>query len=419
MDCCASYKRITPIVEALPNVVKSDKGGRADLKVFAKIGFFSDSSSSSSLKSTQGALKICGAQRRTIESSFKRKIPKFVTSAYARGTDSSPCDFTGVGGTTPLEPRSAAGKFLSGILLNQRHLFPFAVAEQLDELVTERDGAVARKDQSLGSEESDLHRRIAEMKEDKCQTAVEDVMYMSIVQKFFELKVPMVPKISSFIDNGRLQIWPSQQCELESIHSLEVQNMIKEHLTTILGWRWKSNTTGNRITYQTSRLQLGRLYASSIMYGYFLKSACLRHQLESSLALTYEDFPSIGLSEFFPAEANNAAVHGQSTDRRSTSSCQQPRSVETNTNLRNYVMGFDSETLQRCAKLKSQEAVNLIEKHTWALFGNEQGEDTENDEAIVVPNSSMKRLVLEATAFGSFLWDVEEYVNSVYRLKDN
>ncbi|OVA05642.1 Protein of unknown function DUF760 [Macleaya cordata] len=400
MDCCASYKTI-PIVEALPAVVKSERGDRKF--VFAQFGF-SDSSRKSSL-SSQGALKICGALRAQ---------PFLVASARA---DSSPCNFTGVG--TPLEPRSSAGKFLSGILQNQRHLFHFAVAEQLDELAADRDGAVARKNQSLGSSESSLHRRIAEMKEHECQIAIEDVMYMSIVHKFSDLKVPMVPKISTCITNGRLQIWPSKDGELESIHSMEVQEMIKEHLSTILGWRWRSSTTGNKITYQTGRLQLGRVYAASIMYGYFLKSACLRHQLESSLALTYEDFASLVFSEYVPQGLKNVAVHGQATESRSTSLCQESRGGKKAGNLRNYVMGFDSETLQRCAKLKSQEAVNLIEKHTWALFGDEKTGDIEIDEMVVVTNSSMKRLVLEAAAFGSFLWDVEQYVDSVYRLKEN
>lgn len=76
----------------------------------------------------------------------------FVTVASA---DSSKCDFRSV--ETPLEPRSSAGKFLSGILKNHPHIFNVAAAEQLEELAAERNGAFVRREQSLGSTDSYLH----------------------------------------------------------------------------------------------------------------------------------------------------------------------------------------------------------------------------------------------------------------------
>ncbi|KAK1271701.1 hypothetical protein QJS04_geneDACA004480 [Acorus gramineus] len=68
-------------------------------------------------------------------------------------------------------------------------------------------------------------------------------------------------------------------------------------------------------------------------------------------------------------------------------------------------MGFDPKTFQRCAKLRSQEVVDLIVKHSWDLFVS-----------IIVP--CLKRLVLEAVAFGFFLWDMEGYDDSVSRVKE-
>lgn len=62
---------------------------------------------------------------------------------------------------TPLEPRSLPGKFLSGVLQNQRQLFHVAVAEQLRDLADDRDAALARMNLSYGSSsssESCLHR---------------------------------------------------------------------------------------------------------------------------------------------------------------------------------------------------------------------------------------------------------------------
>jgi len=89
--------------------------------------------------------------------------------------------------------------------------------------------------------------------------------------------------------------------------------------------------------------------------------------------------------------------------------------------LRNYVMSFDGETLQRYATIRSKEAVSLIEKHTEALFGRPeiaialQGTiDSSKDELVKISFGGLKRLVLEAVTFGSFLWDVESYVDSRY-----
>lgn len=65
--------------------------------------------------------------------------------------------------------------------------------------------------------------------------------------------------------------------------------------------------------------------------------------------------------------------------------------------------------------------MTLIEKQTQALFGRpdirilEDGKlDTSNDEVLSLSVSGLAMLVLEAVAFGSFLWDSESYVESKY-----
>ncbi|KAL5724938.1 hypothetical protein ACHQM5_008139 [Ranunculus cassubicifolius] len=274
---------------------------------------------------------------------------------------------------TPFEPSSQEGKYMKSILQNQRSLFLFAVSEQLDELVTHRDSADSLKNQNPGSLESVLHRRIAEIKQNECQIAVEDVMYMSIAYKFSEVEVPMLPKISKCItNNNTLSILSSKSRELKSIHSLDVQEMVKEHLGAVLEMRRMSTSVEGLATTKIGMHHLGRIYATSIMFGYFLKSACLRRDLASRV-------------RYPPHE-----------------------------DLRNYVEGFSAESVQRCAKLRSKECVNVIKNHTWALFG-----DDECGNEIGITHPSLERVVLEAVAFGSFLWDVERSIDSVYRLMEN
>ncbi|KAL6592939.1 hypothetical protein ACP70R_049235 [Stipagrostis hirtigluma subsp. patula] len=319
----------------------------------------------------------------------------------------------------PLEPQTWEGSFLCGLLKNLPHIFLVAAAKQLHELSNQREDTLNRWEHSIGSEEDCLHRRIAEMKEQECQTAIEDIMYMLIVYKFFKIEVPMVPNLSKLISNKRLQLWPPRETDLESIHGPEVLELIREHLTSIIRWVHRNGPKINRSTLRIKRLQFGRIYSASIMYGYFLKSVSIRHRLELTLTRSQEIPPPI---QFLNAQLTSTPKQEQEETVGGSgeiSSSSKPSSVVDPYDLKGYMMGFDPKTLQLCAKLRSPEASNLIEKHSWALSGENMKLPQENDEAVILDPSSLKRLLLEAIAFGSFLWDVEDYVDEIYNLQDS
>nr|GLL42812.1 UV-B-induced protein At3g17800, chloroplastic-like [Ipomoea trifida] len=336
-----------------------------------------------------------------------------VVAASGGRASRSQCEFSGL--NAPLEPTTPSGRFLSTVFQNDREYFPLAVEKQLEQLAYDRDEAAARMTLSLASDEACLHRRIAELRAMDCRAAVEDVMYMLILYKFSEIRVRLVPRLSKCIYNGRLEICPSRDWELESIHSLEVLDMVKEHLTTVVGWRANSKVTDNWAPTQVQRLHLCRVYAASILYGYFLKSASLRHHLEQSL----DDGLSHLSTRVCPLGSKNVAFSqggGMQPLLTGPISFVQGEKQET---LKSYVMGFDPETLQMCAKPKSKSAMNLIERQSSALFGDEGSGLLESNEVISTSLASLKRIVLEAIAFGSFLWDTEEYVNNIYDLEAN
>uniref|UniRef100_A0A2P2JMK1 Uncharacterized protein n=2 Tax=Rhizophora mucronata TaxID=61149 RepID=A0A2P2JMK1_RHIMU len=325
---------------------------------------------------------------------------------------------------TPLEPRSVAGKYLSSVFQNQKQFFHAAAADELKLLANERDEAISRMFLSAGSDEASLHKRIAQLKEEECQTAVEDVMYILILYRFSEVGVPLVPKLSRCAYNGRLEIWPSKVWELESIHSLEVLEMVREHVSALIGLRVNSSVTDNWATTEIQQLYLGQVYAASVFYGYFLKSVSLRHRLEQCLAVADQDIDLDNNTSFqFPGSLPCGFTHlfGLEGNLKSASSSSQDQSWQEwkCENFKCFMMGFDTEALESFAKPKSKEAVNLIEKHSRALFGDEMAGLVENDKVILTSFLSLRRLVLEAVAFGSFLWDTEEYVNSVFKLKVN
>lgn len=70
----------------------------------------------------------------------------------------SHCEFSSSPLNTPIELNSAAGKFLSSVLQNQRQFFSVAVSDELKQLADDRDAAVNRMFLSIGSDEASLHR---------------------------------------------------------------------------------------------------------------------------------------------------------------------------------------------------------------------------------------------------------------------
>ncbi|KAL7116181.1 hypothetical protein ACP275_04G227200 [Erythranthe tilingii] len=342
------------------------------------------------------------AVRRPITFSARRRPSSVVASSRS----ASKCEFSGL--SAPLVPTTPAGRFLTGVLLDDPGNFQITATEELRRLAAERDVVAARLQLSLGSDEACLHRRIAELKQNECQNEVEDIMYMMILHKFSEMRVHLVPKLSKCVYKGRFEIWPSKEWELESIHSFEVLQMVREHLSAVIGCRGNANVTDTWVTTKIQRLRLCRLYAASILYGYFLKSASLRHFLERVFSISNFNIGGQGqsrlpVSEIFSVESNVIGCVGQMSQE----------------NLRFYVMGFDQEMIQMCAKPKSIEAMNLIERHSCALFGDEVTGLLETDDVITTSFASLKRFLLEAVDFGSFLWESENSVSDVYMLDEN
>ncbi|KAI5327456.1 hypothetical protein L3X38_026852 [Prunus dulcis] len=316
----------------------------------------------------------------------------------------------------PLQFESPAGQLLAQILQNHPHLLSAAIDQQLENLQKDRD---AQREETSASSEDPLYKRIAQVKEKERRMALEEIIYCLIVQKFIENDISMIPKISATSDpTGRVDFWPMQEKKLESVHSPEALEMIQSHLSLVLGERLVGPLSA---IVEISKIKLGKLYAASIMYGYFLKRVDQRFQLERTMNTLPDGFTADA------APANqlwdpDSLIRippdgGSDSDGGSYMNNGDDKSYR----LRSYVMYLDAETLQRYATIRSKEAISLIENQTQALFGRpdikitEDGSiDASNDEVIALTFSGLTMLVLEAVAFGSFLWDAETYIESNY-----
>ncbi|KAH0842071.1 hypothetical protein HID58_092151 [Brassica napus] len=354
---------------------------------------------------------------RPLQSSTARR--SFVVKASASNDDASSSAAKPI---APLQLESPAGQFLSQILVTHPHLVPAAVEQQLEQLQTDRDSEGQNKDaSSVPGTDIVLYRRIAELKENERRKTLEEILYALVVQKFMEANVSLVPSItpSSSDPSGRVDTWPTKVEKLEKLHSSEMYEMIHNHLALILGPRMGDLAS----VAQISKLRVGQVYAASVMYGYFLKRVDQRFQLEKSMKLLTGGLDESKTSVEQPENVTFKAVssHPEVGSFAGGVSAKGFGSEIKPSRLRTYVMSFDSETLQRYATIRSREAVGIIEKHTEALFGKpeivitpEGTVDSSKDEQIKISFGGMKRLVLEAVTFGSFLWDVESHVDARY-----
>ncbi|KAG4206245.1 hypothetical protein ERO13_A03G000031v2 [Gossypium hirsutum] len=318
----------------------------------------------------------------------------------------------------PVEFESPVGQLLAQILRTHPHLLPAAVDQQLGNLQSDKND---QTEETLQSHDL-LYKRIAEVKEKERQKTLEEIIYCLIVQKFVDNEISMIPKVTETSDpTGRVDFWPNQEQKLEFVHSPEAFEMIQSHLSLVLGDRMVGPLS---TIVQISKIKLGKLYAASIMYGYFLRRVDQRFQLERTMKTLPEDFtksqarfedPNPGKQLWDPDSLIRIPPH----DDDDGGGYEDAEGKQYR--LRSYVMYLDSETLQRYATIRSKEAISLIEKQTQALFGrpdiqilDDGSLDTSNDEVVSLTFSGLTMLVLEAVAFGSFLWDAESYVESKY-----
>ncbi|KAJ4811536.1 hypothetical protein LUZ62_024102 [Rhynchospora pubera] len=325
----------------------------------------------------------------------------------------------------PVRLQSPTGQLLEEIMRSHPYLLAATIDQQLERLQAERD---AQKEEDASKPPGDLlYKRIAELKDKERRKEIEDIMYCLIVQKFMDRDISMIPKLiaSSSPDViTQIDTIPHQESKLESVHSSDALEMIQSHLSIILGERLFGPPS---TIVQMSKLKLGKLYAASIMYGYFLKRVDERYQLERSmntlpnvrkLPNMFNDVkpnPFWDLESLVQITPDDGDRYGEGGD-----------AAEKDSELRSYVMYLDPETLQRYATIRSKEAVAVIEKQTQALFGqpdivvaDDGSLGAVNDEIVTVTFQGLTMLILEAAAFGSFLWDSEGYVESKYHIFDS
>eukprot|EP00192_Tetraselmis_astigmatica_P024558 CAMPEP_0117695560 /NCGR_PEP_ID=MMETSP0804-20121206/28201_1 /TAXON_ID=1074897 /ORGANISM="Tetraselmis astigmatica, Strain CCMP880" /LENGTH=408 /DNA_ID=CAMNT_0005509633 /DNA_START=400 /DNA_END=1623 /DNA_ORIENTATION=+ len=297
----------------------------------------------------------------------------------------------------PGEPKTPFGEMLKYYLQMEPQLFQAAVDEKFAALQEAKQEEEEQSTTSSPTAALDLvlYRRMNEVKAREMQDTVEDLMYLSILEKFVLLQVSMLPRMEGEVDIPHSNL----KALTEGIHSKEALAMVKDHLMSMMG------PTGNAFSnsiVKMSKLQMTQVYAASVMFGYFLRRVDKRFKLEQAFG-TLEDSisPASSVDEDAVARLNrlfnaaSAMEPGEEEEMPSTPQGDEPRlkSVKRQASLKEYVESFDQAMLMETAQVLTIEAAALVERQTTALFGDIKALQQQMSEAVGEDVASMEDLM--------------------------
>lgn len=341
----------------------------------------------------------------------------------------------------PSKPTSPVGELAAYYLEMQPHLFQTTVEnefEKLQEMKKKQQDSLAETDGDPGSMDLVLSRRIEEVKQAEAAMAIEDLMYVCILDKFRSIGVNMLAQLGPIHEDMN-----ALKALTEGVHTKEALEMVKEHMLGTLG---PASMAYADTVIKMSKLQAAQVYAASIMFGYFLRRVDSRYQLSKQVGILPESkedavarlerlFASVEDSE--QTEDPDTAEPPHPPDDDNIGGSQLKKGV-----LKRYVESFDQEAMLATARLVTREGAALVERQTEALFGDAKklqqemqdavGQDAASMEELMqrvqeavandkVQNTTMtvatqRRAVLEAVAYGCFLRDIENWVDTDYGL---
>ncbi|KAH7405495.1 hypothetical protein KP509_15G072600 [Ceratopteris richardii] len=321
----------------------------------------------------------------------------------------------------PFQPQSRTGLYLADLLHRNPSQIHIAVEHELEVLAENREADVNHD--RLGAHGAELlYKKIAELKSKERFDALEEILYTLIVQKFVEARIAMVPNVSILVSTD--VVWPLQLEELKSVHTDETLDLILEHSLLVLGKQTATRYFSAGMFAHMSRKSMKEIYRDSITYGYFIRRLRNRFQLEKSMdAYAHMAESSGGKGMMTPELAAAMSILKDLRGLNPTAIGAEPKASE----FLAYILSFDADTLKGFRSIRSKESCGIIDRHTHALFkdldfkvssdGLMRGEG--KDQGVHLNFLRSKELVLEAVTFGSFLWDVEVYVDSYYTIVKN
>lgn len=300
-------------------------------------------------------------------------------------------------------------------------LFDSAVEEELQALQEQKEEQEAAQSSVANADDKEdalvLRRRMDEVRQNERMRIVTELLYLKVCARFRALNVPLIPtlKAGGDVRFGSIDL----KALTNDIYSKDALELVKEHLFRIIGQQSAGSLMGGLAVVQIALFQAGQVYAMSALFGYYLRRVDARFQLEK-------------LAGTFGAWGDEAADNDPEPFAGNDGELQ---------SLKDYISKFGPQEVQSMTSVASVEAQMAMEAQVTALFGdlrvlkeklvNALGMVSSNEEAtrkleqaiqrnevasLRITSDDLRRLVLEAVAYGALLIDQEKQVDTLYEL---
>jgi len=257
-----------------------------------------------------------------------------------------------------------------------------------------------------------------EVREAERARIVTELLYLKVCSRFKQLQVPLIPTLRG---GGNVKFGALDLKGLtEDVYSKDALDLVREHLFRIIGQQGSTSYMGGLAVVQIALFQVGQVYAMSSLFGYYLRRVDARYQLEKLAG----NFGAWGEESSETTASNPFAEDKEGAD-----------------SLKDYIKAFGPEEVQRMTTIASVEAQMAMEQQVTALFGDlrvlkeklvnalgmstseqeatrklEQAIQNNEVESLRITSDDLRRVVLEAVAYGALLNDSEKQVDTIYEL---
>ncbi|KAK9813991.1 hypothetical protein WJX73_008402 [Symbiochloris irregularis] len=325
-----------------------------------------------------------------------------------------------------------------------------------------------------------LYRRMAEVKANETRASLEDIMYMNVLEKFIELGIDMMPHLQvPSNQDPNANIFKALTEGIHSKEALDMvkdhlRSVMGQAALAFPNTMLQMSKLQAAQVYKTSILfgyflrRVDKRYQLERNLGMLAEQqedavARLERLLSQADQIELVDDPDVASSSASSAASSPSPSTPSSSQTSASEDSDAPRpgsapgemgaddqdtasssarAVKAQGALRRYIDSFDQQTMIQMYRLVSAEGVQLVERQIWALFGNlnilqkQMHEAVGTDahsmeelmqrvgqavgdgrvESLTLSVSAQRRAVLEGVAFGTFLRDVENYVDTEYAL---
>lgn len=248
-----------------------------------------------------------------------------------------------------------------------------AASQQLELLA-----AAAAESARCKDEEGVLQRRIAGIQENEITKALQDITLALVTHRLLHATLAMPDQTPR-----RQQEDATLDDRLRDIHPPSLQPLIDTHVALVVNGKDRAHLPFEpRALARVCTLEMGKMYAASVMHGYFLARVYQRFKLERALAVPM-------------ADPNN----------NNESGTQALQSKVEDVSMEAYLLNF-KESFHHLNTVNCPHTLDVIERHCQAFFGV-IAKPLHTSYILNIQLGSVRSLILQALAFGALLWDVE------------